>query len=72
MNLKKIIGDMMDILLSNINQDELNQWADMELDHTDGDRQAAKKIVGQHIKEYGLNYYPKYIDFVKQFKKPSV
>lgn len=59
---------MMDTILSTVDQKEVNKWIDVELIHTDDDREAAKKIVMDHIFEHGLGYYPALIKMENELK----
>lgn len=43
------------------------KWVDLEMEHTK-DRNKAKKIVQDHIKEYGCNYYPELIKMERRLK----
>lgn len=42
-------------------------WIDAELEHTDS-RKLAKKLVGDHVKEYGCKYYPEMFKVQKKLK----
>ena len=51
---------------------EVNNWIDDETEHTDGDRDAALRIVADHVAEYGIDYYPKYFEFLKGLQNPAL
>lgn len=44
------------------------EWIDLELEHTK-DRNFAKKIAKDHVKEFGCGYYPELIKLEKKLKK---
>jgi len=43
------------------------KWVDLEMEHTNN-RKKAEKIVEDHIREYGCNYYPELIKMEKKLK----
>ena len=44
------------------------KWIDMEKEHTSSDS-VAKRIVKEHIKEWGCGYYPALIKLERKLKK---
>ena len=42
-------------------------WINLEMEHTKN-RNVAKKIVKDHIKEFGCSYYPELIKMEKKLK----
>jgi len=44
------------------------KWVNLEMEHTKS-RKMAKKIVGDHIKEYGCEYYPALIKMKSNLTK---
>ena len=62
------IREMMVKVLKDYDPQEVNDWIDNETDHTGGNREKALLIVADHILEYGIGYYPKYFEFLKQFR----
>lgn len=44
------------------------QWVDIELEHTKN-RSKARKIVKEHLNEWGCNYYPELIKLEKKLLK---
>lgn len=67
-----IFYDMLDEILETLNPADVDKWVDMELIHTDGDREGAKKIVKDHILEHGIGYYPALIKMESELKTPSL
>lgn len=43
-------------------------WIDLEMEHT-RDRKVAKKIVEDHVKEFGCRYYPELKKVENKLKK---
>jgi len=43
------------------------EWADIEMEHTKS-RKEAVKIVKDHLREHGCNYYPELIKLEKRLK----
>ena len=43
------------------------KWINMEMEHTDNASEA-KKIVKDHIRQYGCKYYPELIKMEKKLK----
>ena len=67
-----IFYDMLNDILETVNPEEIDKWVDMELIHTGGDREAAKKIVNDHILEHGIKYYPALIKMENELKTQSM
>lgn len=44
------------------------KWVDIELEHTKS-RKVARKIAGDHLKEFGCAYYPALINMEKRLTK---
>ena len=44
------------------------KWVDMELEHTK-DRKIARKIVKDHLREFGCEYYPILLKLERKLKK---
>lgn len=43
------------------------QWIEIEKEHTNSKKEA-EKIVKEHLKEWGCNYYPELIKMEKRLK----
>jgi len=44
------------------------QWIDLEMEHTKS-RKIARKIVGDHIREFGCTYYPALLKMEAKLEK---